>query len=45
MARFKNEAQAAAMLQHANIVPVYSVGRKRGVYYYSMQYVDGMTPP
>src|SRR5216683_678865 len=34
--RFKNEAQAAAHLQHQNIVPVYSVGCERGVHFYAM---------
>ncbi|MFO0939775.1 MAG: hypothetical protein U0930_03320 [Pirellulales bacterium] len=36
-----NEAQAAASLQHPNIVPVYSVGNDRGTHFYMMQYVDG----
>src|SRR5262249_26966753 len=35
--RFKNEAQAAALLHHANIVPVYAVGADRGVHFYAMQ--------
>src|SRR5262249_45234900 len=41
--RFKNEAQAAAGLQHQHIVPVYAVGCERGVHYYAMQFVDGIT--
>ena len=41
--RFKNEALAAASLDHPNIVSVYSVGCERGVYYYAMQYVEGPT--
>jgi tetratricopeptide (TPR) repeat protein len=41
LARFKNEAQAAAHLQHQNIVPVYGVGCERGVHYYAMQLVEG----
>jgi serine/threonine-protein kinase len=41
--RFKNEAQAAAHLQHQNIVPVYYVGCERGVYFYAMQFIDGHT--
>jgi WD40 repeat protein/serine/threonine protein kinase len=41
--RFKNEAQAAAHLQHRNIVPVYAVGCERGVHYYAMQFIDGQT--
>ena len=41
--RFRNEALAAGMLNHAHIVPVYSVGNERGVHYYSMQLVDGQS--
>ncbi|MCC6508734.1 MAG: serine/threonine protein kinase [Pirellulaceae bacterium] len=41
IARFKNEAQAAASLQHPNIVPVYAVGNYQGVHYYVMRFVDG----
>src|SRR5579883_3438021 len=41
--RFKNEAQAAAHLQHTNIVPVYYVGCERGVHFYAMQFIEGHT--
>src|SRR5262249_39321576 len=41
--RFHNEAQAAAHLQHPNIVPVYAVGSEHGVHYYAMQFIDGLT--
>src|SRR5262249_9615201 len=41
--RFKNEAHAAAHLQHTNIVPVYYVGCERGVHFYAMQYIEGQT--
>jgi serine/threonine protein kinase len=41
--RFKNEAQAAAHLQHTHIVPVYGVGCERGVHFYAMQYIEGHT--
>jgi WD40 repeat protein/serine/threonine protein kinase len=41
--RFKNEAQAAAHLQHQNIVPVHYVGCERGVHFYAMQFIDGQT--
>ncbi len=43
IARFKNEAQAAGLLQHTNIVPVYGVGCERAVHYFAMQYIEGMT--
>ncbi len=41
IARFRNEAQAAARLHHPHIVPVFAVGNDRGVHYYAMQYIDG----
>jgi WD40 repeat protein/serine/threonine protein kinase len=41
--RFKQEAQAAAHLQHQNIVPVHFVGCERGVHFYAMQFIDGQT--
>lgn len=41
--RFKNEALAAARLHHSHIVPVYAVGCERGVYYYAMQMIEGLT--
>jgi serine/threonine protein kinase len=41
--RFKNEARAAATLNHPNIVPVYSVGCERGVHFYAMQFIEGQT--
>jgi hypothetical protein len=39
--RFKNEAQAAALLHHPHIVPVYAVGAERGMHFYAMQMIDG----
>src|SRR5262249_44653235 len=39
--RFRHEAQAAAMLHHSNVVPVFGVGRERGVHYYAMQLIEG----
>ena len=41
--RFKNEALAAAHLQHQNIVPVYGVGCERAVHFYAMQFIEGHT--
>jgi eukaryotic-like serine/threonine-protein kinase len=41
--RFKNEAQAAARVEHPNIVPVYAVGHENGVHYYAMQLIDGQS--
>jgi serine/threonine protein kinase/WD40 repeat protein len=41
--RFKNEAHAAAQLQHTGIVPVYATGCERGVHFYAMQFIDGQT--
>ncbi|MEX2186225.1 MAG: serine/threonine-protein kinase [Pirellulales bacterium] len=41
IARFRNEAQAAAQLHHTNIVPVFAVGVERGVHFYAMQFIDG----
>ena len=39
--RFRNEARAAAMLDHPNIVRIHSVGCERGIHYYAMSMVDG----
>ncbi|HZN56838.1 MAG TPA: tetratricopeptide repeat protein, partial [Planctomycetota bacterium] len=39
--RFRNEAHAAALLHHTNIVPVFSIGCERGVHFYAMQFIDG----
>jgi serine/threonine protein kinase len=41
--RFKNEAQAAALLHHTNIVPIYAVGCDRGVHFYAMQLIEGQS--
>jgi eukaryotic-like serine/threonine-protein kinase len=41
--RFRQEAQAAAQLHHANIVPVFAVGAERGVNFYAMQLIDGQS--
>jgi tetratricopeptide (TPR) repeat protein/tRNA A-37 threonylcarbamoyl transferase component Bud32 len=39
--RFKNEAQAAAQVDHPNIVPVYAVGQDDGIHYFAMQLIGG----
>ena len=41
--RFRVEAEAAARLQHPNIVSVHRVGELNGRHYYSMDYVAGQT--
>ena len=39
--RFKNEAHAAAMLEHPHIVHVFFVGSERSVHFYAMRFVEG----
>jgi serine/threonine-protein kinase len=43
LARFKNEALAAALLEHPHIVPVYAVGCERGIHFYAMRFIEGQT--
>ncbi len=41
VARFKREAQAMSLLNHANIVQVIDSGQDQGQYYMAMEYVEG----
>src|SRR5688572_32455690 len=41
--RFRREAQAAAGLQHPNVVGVYDRGEHDGTYYIAMEYLPGKT--
>jgi serine/threonine protein kinase len=41
--RFQNEAKLAATLKHPNIVSVYAIGCERGIHFYAMEFVEGLS--
>jgi beta-lactam-binding protein with PASTA domain/tRNA A-37 threonylcarbamoyl transferase component Bud32 len=43
VSRFRREAQAAAALNHPNVVSVYDTGSEDGIHWIVMEYVDGRT--
>src|SRR5262245_7041443 len=43
IARFKNEAQAAAQVNHPHIVPVFAIGQDHGIHFFPMQLIGGQS--
>jgi predicted Ser/Thr protein kinase len=41
--RFQNEARAAGLLSHPNIVTIYDAGEDNGIFYIAMEYFEGTT--
>jgi len=39
--RFRHEFEAAASIQHPNVIPIYHAGERDGLLYVTMRYVDG----
>jgi serine/threonine-protein kinase len=43
LARFRNEARLAGVLNHPNIVTIYDAGETGGLFYMAMEYIEGKT--
>lgn len=43
LARFRNEARLAGVLQHPNIVTIFDAGEHEGLFYIAMEYIEGQT--
>ena len=41
--RFQNEARAAGLLSHSNIVTIYDAGEQDGIFYIAMEFIQGTT--
>ena len=41
--RFLLEARAAGKLSHQHLISVYDVGKYQGLYYFAMEFIDGVT--
>jgi serine/threonine-protein kinase len=39
--RFRNEASAAAKVEHPHIVPIYTIGVDQERHFFAMQFVEG----
>jgi eukaryotic-like serine/threonine-protein kinase len=41
--RFQNEARAAGVLSHPNVVTIYDAGEQDGIFYIAMEFIEGTT--